>query len=104
MRKKIFLIILIITVGFSFAMRRIKYNEFHAAVIKGTIDTLYQYKFHGTISVNYEAFMVNPVSLNNGNDLYQTAKIGDSLFKSANNDTLKLIHNNKKYLYTVLRW
>jgi len=104
--KRILYLIFIVVIGLFLFLARIgKYNEFHKANIEGSIDTIYRYRDYVMIYVNKVEYRIIPVSLRNSPPFFDVAKSGDKLFKSANNDTLQLIHaGDKLYYYTVKKY
>lgn len=90
---------------FLFLARYGKYNEFHKAAISGNIDTIYRYRDYVMIHVNKIEYRIIPISLSISQSLDGVAKIGDRLSKSANNDTLELIHEGDEiYYFTVKKY
>ncbi len=91
---------------FIFFANKVKYNEYHKACINGKIDTIYRYRSCVMITVKDKEFSIVPIadSINNYIQLDAIAKIRDSVFKATNNDTLHLIHQGNRFLYTVERY
>lgn len=103
--KKLFILIPIILFGlFLLLARRAKYKEFHNANFNGTIDTIYRYRSYVMFYIDKEEFRIIPIAIGNESQLDKVAKMGDSLFKKGNSDTLHLIHQGNKYLYSVQKW
>lgn len=103
---RILYIIFIVVLGLFLFLARIgKYNEYHKANIKGSIDTIYRYRDYVMIFVNKVEYRIIPVSLCNSPPFFDVAKSGDNLFKSANNDTLRLSRAGEElYYYTVKKY
>ena len=104
MKKTLGLIFLAVFALFLVVARRGKYKEFYNASFNGTIDTIYRYRSYVMFYVDKEEFRIIPITLKAEPQLDDVAKIGDALFKKANNDTLNLIHQGNKYLYSVQKW
>ncbi|MDB5133739.1 MAG: hypothetical protein JWP37_342 [Mucilaginibacter sp.] len=104
--KKLLILIPIILFGLFLFLARIgKYNDFHQAKISGKIDTIYRCRDYVMIYVNKVEYRIIPIPLNNLPPLDAVAKSGDKLFKSANNDTLRLVHaGDELYYYTVKKY
>ena len=81
--------------------RKAAYDDYHSSEINGAIERISEYKEYVTISVNGNDFNIksraNP--LNGTARFYNIAEISDSIYKPADSDTLKLIHQGKTYLY-----
>jgi hypothetical protein len=104
MKRILFLIFIIAFALFLIIARRGKYEDFYNTNFNGTIDTIYRYRSYVMFYVNKKEFRIIPIALKNEPELDEVAKIGDSLFKKSNSDTLNLIHQGSKYLYTVQKW
>lgn len=100
----LYIVFIIAFASFLFLARGAKYKEFHETNINGQIDTVYRYRDYVMLFVNKEEFRIIPISISRYDRFDDIAKIGDSVFKKANNDTLSLIHKNNRYLYTVQKW
>ena len=103
--KMVFGLLCILFFGlFLFFARQSKYKEYHSANINGTIDTFYRYRDYVMLHVNSVEFRIIPISYNSSLRFDDVAKIGDTVIKSTNNDTLHLIDQQGKFLYTVGKW
>ena len=90
---------------FLIGARLSKYYEFRSAKIDGTIGTIYRYRDYVMIYVNGIEYRIIPVSLNNAPRLDAIARVGDSLYKQAGSDSLRLIHeSDEAFEYTVKKW
>jgi len=95
------LLFLAIIITFIYLGNKAAHDNYHTSEINGTIERISEYKEYVTISVNGNDFNIksraNP--LNGGDRFYNIAEISDSIYKPANSDTLKLIHQGNIYLY-----
>ena len=104
MKRILYLIFIIALALFLIIARRVKYKDFYHTNFNGTVDTIYRYRLYVMFYVDKEEFKIIPIALKSEPELDEVAKVGDSLFKKANSDTLNLIHAGNKYLYTVQKW
>ena len=81
-----------------------KYNNFNSATIKGKLTSVTLGKGASVIVVGNREFIFWPFNANNHIDFPYLAKKGDSVYKPAKSDTLKLFHNGKMYLYTFQKF
>jgi hypothetical protein len=95
------LLFLAIISTFIFFGNKAAHDNYSTSEINGTIDKISEYKGYITISVNGDEFNIksNANPLNGSDRFYNIAEISDSIYKPANSDTLKLIHQGKSYLY-----
>ena len=77
-----------------------KFLKFNSSTIDGKLVDVIPGKGITDIVVNNQKFTFVPSVVNNETDFTYFAKKGDSVYKAANADTLKLIHNGKIFLYT----
>ena len=112
MKKKLLVIVLII-IAFAYlfiAQKKGKdrwkqlFNQFDNANINGKLENvgIRYHKCTFKIEGIDEEFCFNPITSNlNDNQIFDHFAVkGDSIIKSSNSDTLKLIKKNKIYLYT----
>ena len=77
---------------------------FYNAVIEGRLNEIKSDQGAADILVGDKKFKFVPVFVKNETDFLYFAKKGDSVFKAAKSDTLKLIHHGKTYLYTFKKF
>ena len=81
-----------------------RFNKFYNSTIEGKLIDVSTYKGATDFTVGNQKFTFVPSFANNDTDFPYFAKKGDSVYKAANSDTLKLIHNEKIYLYTFKKF
>lgn len=77
-----------------------RFAKFNNSSINGQVSGKDIDEGFANISVGNQSFKFVPNSVNNDMDFLLFAEKGDSIFKPAKADTLKLIHHRKAYLYT----
>lgn len=80
-----------------------KFLKFYNTNINGPLTDILPHKGVVDITVNNQKFTFAPIYTNDQTELRFFVKIGDSVFKAAKSDTLKLIHDGKAYLYTFVK-
>ena len=112
MRKAIFISIFIIATAITILIvikaERKTIDDLHSAKINGAMDMYYSYGNHTLIIVKDVKYKIiaSPVS---GNEfsIDDIARAGDTVSKSANNDTLAITRKGDAiyhFLYTVKKW
>ena len=94
--------VLLISIMFFFADRRDKkeFLKFDRSAIDGRIIENSIDQGASVISVGNHKYLFVPIFVDNKPDFLLFAEKGDSIFKPARADTLRLIHHGKTYLYT----
>ena len=95
-----FLLILVAIFFLDPLVNKARFNKFYNSNIEGKIVDISRNKGATDITVGHQKFTFVPTYIDNKEDFPYFAKRGDSTFKPAKSDTLKLIHNGKTYLYT----
>ncbi|MDB5146211.1 MAG: hypothetical protein JWQ57_231 [Mucilaginibacter sp.] len=78
--------------------------KFYNSKIEGKIMEVNKHKGATDFAVGNQEFTFVPSYVNNDTDFPYFAKKGDSVYKPAKADTLKLIHNGKIFLYTFKKF
>jgi len=77
-----------------------KFHKFYNSTINGRLTDISPHKAVVDITVEKQKFTFVPVYTNDQTEFKFFVKNGDSVFKAAKSDTLKLVHDGKIYLYT----
>jgi len=81
-----------------------RFVKFNNSSINGRVGGMDIDKGFANIFVGNQSYKFVPVSINKSTDFLLFAEKGDSIFKPAKADTLKLIHHGKTYLYKFERF
>ncbi len=104
-KKTIFLLPLVAFIVLMVFSRLAKYTIFYKASINGKIDTIYRNRDDVMLRVNGVDFSIIPVPTDNEPWLDHIGKIGDSVFKRANSDSLFLTQiGTGVFRYTVKKY
>ncbi len=78
-----------------------EFTKFNSSTINARLSILAVDKGYADIVVANQTYVFAPLSVNNNEpDFLFFAAKGDSIFKPAKADTLRLVHHGKTYLYT----
>ncbi len=104
-KKTIFLLPLVAFIVFMVFSRIANDTIFYKASINGKIDTIYRNREDVMLRVNGVDFSIIPVPTDNEPWLEHIGKIGDSVFKRANSDSLFLTNTGAGvFRYTVKKY
>lgn len=87
--------------------QRNDFKHFDTTFLHGIItDSVYVTSSGTVIQVNYKTFIFHPYTshLNNNTLFLAIAHPGDSLYKPAYDDTLRLFKDNKTFVYTFRKF
>jgi hypothetical protein len=83
---------------------KVKFVKFYNSTISGKLVAVIPGKGVTDIVIADQKFTFVPSFINNETDFPYFAKKGDSVYKPAKSDTLKLKHNGKIFLYTFQKF